>query len=373
MGFQARHDVLPEATHDEFAREEFCGSLRKFFTATLFPENAKLYKTQLEPAFIEKHGRPPANRLEVKKLMEDTFFYRGASLVGRTAQEMLWDTVSESAERQIEELQAKAASMEHPLGTLRLDPDAKIPRYLDAVDIHVMPGNWQCEFGPDDMLQGATYDRGVHVFAYGGLGEYNDGMGKALISFLRENFSHLKPRRILDMGCTVGHNTCVMAEAFPEAEVYGVDLGAPCLRYAHARAESLGYKVHFSQQDITKTDFPDGYFDLVFSILVLHEVPAETIKGLFKECHRVLAPGGAMIHDGWQRTEEGRDPFTQFISGWFEHNNNEPFSSNQGNLQYRAAFAEAGFDSDSFFQGMGEAVYLKGQISGTGFVGAVKS
>jgi ubiquinone/menaquinone biosynthesis C-methylase UbiE len=372
MGFQAKHDVLPEATHDEFAREEFCGSLRKFFTMTLFPETKKLYTDQLEPAFVEKHGRPPANRLEVKKVMEDTFFYRAASLVGRTAQEMMWDTVAESAERQIEELQSRAAPKPNELGTLRLNPDIKIPRYIQAVDIHVMPGNWQSEFGPDDLLQGATYDRGVHVFAFGGLGEYNDGMGKSLVNFIQANFAHLKPRRILDMGCTVGHNTCALAEAFPEAEVYGVDIGAPVLRYAHARAESIGRKVHFSQQDITKTDFPDGYFDLVFSILVLHEIPAETIKGVFKECNRVLAPGGVMIHDGWQKSGEP-DPFGQFISGWFEHNNNEPFEGNQAALHYRQAFAEAGFDPDTMFQGVGEAVYLKGQLPGTGFVGAIKT
>jgi SAM-dependent methyltransferase len=372
MSFQARHDILPEATHDELAREEFCASLRKFFTGSLFPANKRLYEEKLVPAFVERHGRPPANRLEVKALMEESFYYRGMSLVGRTAQEMLWDTVAESVERQIGTLTEKAGPKPGALGSLRLNPGIKMPRYLEAVDIHVMPGNWQSEFGPDDVLQGALYDRGVHVFAYGGLGAYNDGMGRAQTGFIRDNFPDLRPRRILDMGCTVGHNTCVLAEAFPEAEVYGVDLGAPVLRYAHARAEALGHKIHFSQQDVTHTDFPDGHFDLVCSILVLHEVPTATIKAIFRECNRLLAPGGVMLHDG-ATYNSVTDPFKQFMNSWFEHNNNEPFSGNQVALKYREDFAEAGFDPETYFEGVGEAVYLKGQIPGTGFVGARKT
>ena len=39
-------------------------------------------------------------------------------------------------------------------------------------------------------------------------------------------------------------------------------VGAPLLRYAHARAEMLGRKVHYSQQNAESLDFADGSFDL---------------------------------------------------------------------------------------------------------------
>ena len=33
--FQSQHSVLPVASHDEFARQDFCASLRKLFTTQL--------------------------------------------------------------------------------------------------------------------------------------------------------------------------------------------------------------------------------------------------------------------------------------------------------------------------------------------------
>nr|WP_287287651.1 class I SAM-dependent methyltransferase [Okeania sp. SIO2B9] len=59
------------------------------------------------------------------------------------------------------------------------------------------------------------------------------------------------------MGCTVGANTLPYVDAYPNAEVYGIDLAPAILRYSHARAESLGKRVHFSQQNAEKTNFPD--------------------------------------------------------------------------------------------------------------------
>jgi hypothetical protein len=44
---------------------------------------------------------------------------------------------------------------------LTLDPALAMPRYIEAVDIHVMPGNFQTETTRDDVYAGALYDRGV--------------------------------------------------------------------------------------------------------------------------------------------------------------------------------------------------------------------
>ena len=53
--FQAKHAGLPEATHDEFAREEFCGTLRSVFTTELWPANREIYDQQL-PQYVKQHG-----------------------------------------------------------------------------------------------------------------------------------------------------------------------------------------------------------------------------------------------------------------------------------------------------------------------------
>ena len=177
--FQDRHAILPEATQDEFAREEFCASLRKMFTTELFPGTNDVYYRHVLPAFEAKHGRKPQSPQEVKRIMDENFYFRGSNIVGRAIQELVWDTVGESIERQLDDLNERAKPKPGDLGTLRVNPDMKMPRYIEAVDIHVMPGNFQTEIAEDDVFAGALYDRGVYVFAFGGLGKQNEGLGVA--------------------------------------------------------------------------------------------------------------------------------------------------------------------------------------------------
>ena len=368
--FQERHALLPSETHDEAARYAFVSSLRKMFTVDLFPGMRTVYNERQRHAFEAKHGRTPATVREAKELMEDSFYYRGANVVGRAAQELLWDTVGESIERQLDTIDAAAKPTNHDLGTVRTDPDMEIPRYIDAVDIHVMPGNFHTELSDDDTYAGALYDRGVHVFSFGGLGPRNDGLGVAQAAFVKERFPDLKPKRILDMGCGPGFTTLPWKEAFPDAEVHGIDVGAPQVRYAHGRAEALGVPVHYSQQNATATDFPDGYFDIVVSMLVTHECPQPVIRGLFKEAHRLLAPGGVTFHDGG--ASYASDPFENLLTSWFGNNANEPFSAGFKSLDYDEAFLAAGFIRENLVRGTREPVYLKGQLPPISFVGAVK-
>ena len=93
------------------------------------------------------------------------------------------------------------------------------------------------------MSAGAVYDRSVFIYAIGGLGNLNDDLGRTLTNYFKKNYPNKSPKKILDIGCSVGHSTVPWVETFPEAEVHGIDLGAGMLRYAHARAESLGAKV----------------------------------------------------------------------------------------------------------------------------------
>ena len=365
---QERHDLLPTETHDEAARYAFVSSLRKMFTTELFPGMRTVYRQRQRPGFEKKHGRAPESVREASDLMAQSFYYRGANVVGRAAQELVWDTVGESIERQIDTIDARARPRPDDLGTVQTDPALPIPRYIDAVDIHVMPGNFHTELSPDDTFAGALYDRGVHVFSFGGLGPRNDGLGVAHAAFVKENFPDLKPRRILDMGCGPGFTTLPWKDVYPDAEVHGIDIGAPQVRYAHGRAESLGYPIHFSQQDATRTNFPDGYFDIVVSMLVTHECPQPVIRGLFAEAHRLLAPGGLTLHDGG--ATYASDPFENLLTSWFGNNANEPFSAGFKALDYDDAFVSAGFAADRIVRGTRDPVYLKGQLPPISFIGA---
>ena len=275
----------------------------------------------------------------------------------RTIQELTWDTTGECVERQLADLIAKAKATRtrgKRLGSLRLDPDLDIPRYLSAVDIHAMPGNYHTELTEDDVFAGALYDRGVYLFCLGGQGRSHQNYGLSLIAFVKESFPDLKPERIIDLGCTVGSSTLRYVDAFPAAEVYAIDVAAPLLRYAHARAELTGRAIHFSQQNAENTDFKDGSFDLVLSTGLLHETSGKAMPKIMKECYRLLRPGGLMVHgESGQYTE--MDPYDAALHDWGTHYNNEPFMSKMHEADLVQLAVGAGFKREKTFPQIGVA------------------
>jgi len=173
------------------------------------------------------------------------------------------------------------------------------------------------------------------------------------------------------MGCGAGMSTLPFADAYPDAEVFAIDLAAPMLRYAHGRAESLGKKIHFSQANAAETKFADGSFDLIVSTIMLHEMPQKISRQVIAECHRLLAPGGVMVHNdmvGWPT-----DPFQEFMAEWNAHHNNEVFERGSGTLDFRAACTDAGFAADTVFLEPVAAAYMSEQLAYVGFRGAVKT
>jgi len=365
---QYQHALLSRPTADEAGREGFLAAMRRFLITDLYNGNEVAYRYRQVPAFERAHGRPPETHREVKSVMEGDRYYRAFSLLNRATQELLWDTVGESVERQSPALADAARHVPPAGGTLTLDPTLELPDYFKKVDIHVMPGSFHNEIGPDDVYAGAVYDRGVYVYAYGGLGPKNDALGEGTIGCVKQRFPDLKPKRILDMGCGAGMSTLPLAEAFPGTEIYAIDLAAPMLRYAHGRSESMGVPVHYSQQNAGYTNFEDGSFDLVVSNLLLHEIPQKLTKQIIKECHRLLTPGGVHIHNdmvGWPT-----DPFQEFMAEWNGHHNNEVFERGSGTLDWRSACVEAGFAiEDVFLQPVG-AAYMAEQLAFVGYRGA---
>ena len=351
MSQQRAHAVLPRASHDEAARQAFVQSLKIHLASEVSPGNKQVYESAVKPAIIAQKGRPPADRHEVRQLMRRQPYYQMWSSLQRTSQEMMWDAVSTSVERQLDGLVVAARSHSGQLGSLRLDPSLQIPSYHTAVDIHCQPGGYHTELCADDVAAGAIYDRAVHVYAMGRMGDLNDDLGASAVAWLRRTHPDFKPRRILDMGCSVGHSTLPYVDAFPEAEVHGIDVGPAMLRYAHARAESLGKRVHYSQQNAEQTDFESGSFDLVVSHILLHETSAKALPRIMREIQRLLRPGGMMIHAEVPQYE-GMDPYDAFMLDWDTYNNNEPFWGATHDTDLVKLAADAGFPADGVFQVM---------------------
>ncbi len=351
MPRQGLHAMLPLPTHDEAARENYVLAFRDAVDNTIPAAHRLVYEKRAAGTFTREHGHAPRNRQEIRRAMDRDSYGQMASSLRRLTQEVLWDTVSDSIERELPELveRARQARRRATCGSLELNPGTVIPRYVGAIDIHAMPGNYDEERMADDVFAGALYDRGVFLRNGGARGVYNERVGTQLADWLRTHHPGFKPRRLLDMGCAVGGTSVGLAAALPEIEVHAIELAAPMLRYAHARAESLGQRVHFAQRNAESTGWPDGHFDIVCSFALLHETSTTACRNILHESYRLLAPDGLMLHcdnPAWNRI----DPVEAAYRDWGTHFNAEPFMGKFGDLDGDALMEEAGFQRDRLFE-----------------------
>jgi len=77
------------------------------------------------------------------------------------------------------------------------------------------------------------------------------------------------------------------------AEIYGVDISSEVVQRAKVKFQQQGIPGDFRQGDIRKLPFPDGYFDIVYSIGTVEHVPE--VSQAFGEIYRVMRIGGEHI------------------------------------------------------------------------------
>jgi ubiquinone/menaquinone biosynthesis C-methylase UbiE len=104
-----------------------------------------------------------------------------------------------------------------------------------------------------------------------------------------------KGGRIIDVGCGPGGTAIVLANHFPQAEVYGIDLSEPLLNLAKVstRLSDLHERVRFESADVHKIPYEDSSFDVVLSVNMVHLV--EDPVQMLNEMERILAPNGMVF------------------------------------------------------------------------------
>lgn len=335
-----------DSTADERSRQAFVSTLRSHVLNRMAPTLKCHYLEDIAPRL----PAPPADGDTVHKAIQPDLLFRYYSAMRVAAQQMVWESVREPVERGRGDLttraEALAANRSLAQGTLRLDPGLAIPAYVDSLDVHLMPGNYH---RGDDLAAGALYENGLSVFSFGLMGKTLDDIGRSVGLWLKTAYPEFSPQRILDLGCSVGHQTLPWKDAYPDAEVYGIDLAAPCLRYAHARAQAMGRTLHFSQMNAADLSFADCSFDLVFSSMFLHELPVKTIRAVFAEARRVLRPGGLMLHYELP-PNSALDPYDAFYLDWDSHYNQEPWYKSFRDQDLRELCSAAGFPQDRYVE-----------------------
>jgi SAM-dependent methyltransferase len=257
------------------------------------------------------------------------------------------------AVRQAEQLAAKVDEALAKDPGFSPDPTVKIPRYVSAVDHHCMPGSYHTELFPGDVSAAANYDCGIFATTGGTLGRYSDGGGQAVLQWVQRNYPDFRPQCILDIGATLGHSVLPIAAAFPDAEVIAVDVSVPVLRYALARARSLGIKnIRFVQADgADLKTFADASFDWVQTTMFLHELSYASMRGVMRESFRVLKPGGLVLHVEQPQYGPDMPLYEQAMRDWDAFYNNEPFWSAMHEIDLDGFMVQAGFKREHLIHG----------------------
>ncbi len=340
---------LYRPSHDEAAKQRFVGVLKGYANQTLEQHLAEHYASELEPQFVAEHHRAPADRSEARPLFEADPLYQLWGSMVYASQSLMWQSVGDTCRRIGPAFEARATTVTRtPRGSLQLNPALDLPEPIASTEIHRQPGGYYHSEHDHDLHAALIYFGTLELYraakgltAHAPVGE--PGIGRYIASVVRRRYPDLQPRRILDLGCGPGTDTIAYKEAFPDAEVHGLDLSAPFVRFGHAWAEERGVELHFRQADARHTGYPDGHFDLIVSHILFHETWHDIAPQIFAEAYRLLAPGGVFLNADVPYQPARLSIPKQVTNDWQVRNNGEPFWTGFADTDVPALLRAAGF------------------------------
>ncbi|MEM1091399.1 MAG: class I SAM-dependent methyltransferase [Pseudomonadota bacterium] len=254
----------------------------------------------------------------------------------RSHQEMMWRRTRGSFLPFNESLEeAMAAAESQGPGRLTYDPNFTPPTYARR-EIHLQPGGYT-----DDPIGGVVYHYGTKVFYAGGNDQ--DELHAELVDTLTPPEDGTV-NRVLDLACSIGQATVLLKDRFPDAEVTGLDVALPLLRYGHYQAVARNQAVNYVQGLSEDLPFDDGHFDTILSYILFHEIPVPVIKATVREVFRVLRPGGTFCIYEFPSAAADMPASQRWLIDYDSNNNCEPYSPGFVYLDFHELLREAGFE-----------------------------
>jgi len=292
-----------ELTLNERARLDFVLTLRRRWADTLYPA----LRGQFEGAASGAEFGPDIGT-DVGATVRGLPSYPWFAFLERGSQKMLWRDVSDVVAAQ----PARPHGETEGPAELHLNPALALPEWYTEWDIHLQPGGvWRND------ASAKVYELGAQLVMLGVNDDYTFHR-----AFTQTAIPERDYRRIVDLGCGFGKSTWPLKRRFPQAEVIGLDLAAPCLRMAHDRANAAGLEIAFRQADCQTTGIAAGSVDLVTSTMLIHEMPHAALVATLAEAARILAPGGILRFLDFTATG---DAFRDLAIMEHGERNNEPF------------------------------------------------
>ena len=100
---------------------------------------------------------------------------------------------------------------------------------------------------------------------------------------------------VCDIGCGYGATAKILAERYG-ADVTGMTISSTQWRYAQEHNHVPG-KTTYLQRDWYENQLPDNRFDVVETVESLEHMP--DLPTFFRECYRVMKPGGRLVAMAW--------------------------------------------------------------------------
>lgn len=145
---------------------------------------------------------------------------------------------------------------------------------------------------------GYEYWDGDRRICYGGY-RFMPGRWAPVAKTMIEHYG-LKPGdKVLDIGCGKGFQLAELKNCEPGLELYGLDISQYALENAHesvAGCLTLGSAVSLP--------WPDNYFDFVFSITTLHNLPCYDLYPALQEMERVGKKNKYLCVESYRNEEE---------------------------------------------------------------------
>jgi ubiquinone/menaquinone biosynthesis C-methylase UbiE len=285
------------------AELDFVLALRRRWADTLYPLLGREFDTRLQ-------ARAQSDPQDLDAGIRSLPSYRGFAWLERASQKMLWRAALAAVGAGGNATRPDAA----PGGTamLELDPQLELPSWYTEWDIHLQPGGvWS------SAAAARVYELGAKLVMLGDNDDY-----KFHRLFVETAIPRRDYRCIVDLGCGFGKSTWPLKRMYPQAEVIGIDLAAPCLRLAAERASAKELTIRFRQADAARTGLEPGRAGLVTATMLIHELPLAVLAATFAESARLLAHGGLLRILDFQFTGDALRDLAMREHG---ARNNEPF------------------------------------------------